>query len=183
MTWFFTADEHYGHERIIDYCDRPFTTVAEMNAWLINSHNMCVGPGDVTVHCGDFGFFRSWAEAQEVIQQLNGSHIFIKGSHDRWLPKNHPMMWRKTLLLPSSNERVLVTACHYAMRTWERAHYGSWQVYGHSHGNLPPHGKQWDVGVDNNGFEPVSLGDLEHIMARLDQLHGPEHDEPQENPN
>jgi hypothetical protein len=29
---------------------------------------------------------------------------------------------------------------------------------------LPPIGKQWDVGVDNNDFYPVSLPQLKEIM-------------------
>ena len=45
------------------------------------------------------------------------------------------------------------------------SHYGAWQIYGHSYGHLPPIGKQWDVGVDNNEFRPVSFDELKAIMA------------------
>jgi calcineurin-like phosphoesterase family protein len=50
-------------------------------------------------------------------------------------------------------------------------HYGhtsiinSWQLYGHSHGKLPPIGKQWDIGVDNNNFYPVSFNKICEIMV------------------
>lgn len=160
MMWWFTADEHYNHARIIEYCKRPFASVEAMNEWLINSHNMCVGPGDITVHVGDFGFFRRASEAQQVIRRLNGSHILLKGSHDGWMPSSAKHMWRKTI------DGILITACHYALRTWEGAHRGAWDLYGHSHGTLPPCGKQWDVGVDNNDFRPVSLEELKNIMDR-----------------
>jgi calcineurin-like phosphoesterase family protein len=43
-----------------------------------------------------------------------------------------------------------VVLCHYAMRTWNKSHYNSWQLYGHSHGGLAPWGKQHDVGLDAN---------------------------------
>lgn len=175
--WWFTADEHYGHERVIALSRRPFISVSEMNERLISNHNAVVRSRDITVHVGDFGFFRKEAEAQQVIQRLNGSHIFVKGSHDRWLPKGHPMMWRKTL------DGILVTACHYALRTWEQAHKGSWSLYGHSHGTLPPMGKQWDVGVDCNDFRPVSLEELKNIMDRLPMLHAAGHDKPLERIN
>ena len=37
--FFFTADEHYGHTNIIKYCDRPFASVEEMDAEIIQRHN------------------------------------------------------------------------------------------------------------------------------------------------
>jgi calcineurin-like phosphoesterase family protein len=50
------------------------------------------------------------------------------------------------------------------MRTWARSHYNSWQLYGHSHGKLEPIGKQWDIGVDNNNYYPVSFDQITEIM-------------------
>jgi len=50
-----------------------------------------------------------------------------------------------------------VVLCHYAMRTWDRSHYGSYHLYGHSHGKLERHGWSMDVGVDCFDFYPVSL--------------------------
>ncbi len=169
MYWF-TADEHYNHVKIIDYCSRPFVNADVMNEVLILMHNERVGRNDVTVHIGDFGFFKKREEAEKIIRRLNGNHIFIKGSHDRWLPDNHRMMWRKHI------KGQFVVCCHYALRTWERACHGSWNLHGHSHGTLPPIGKQHDVGVDANGFAPVSLDHLKTIMMDRQVLHGPEHD-------
>lgn len=169
MFWF-TADEHYGHEKIIDYCKRPFVNVDVMNEVLVQMHNERVGTNDVTVHFGDFGWFKSAREALEWSKRLHGNHIFIKGSHDHWMPNTYKHMWRKEI-----NGQYIV-GCHYALRTWDRAHHGSWNLYGHSHGTLPPIGKQWDVGVDNNQFAPVSFDQLKVIMEAGAVLHGPEHD-------
>ena len=52
------------------------------------------------------------------------------------------------------------------MRVWNKSHYGSWELYGHSHGTLEPIGKQLDVGVDTNNFYPYSFED---IKKRLDR--------------
>lgn len=163
--YFFTADEHYDHEKIIQYCHRPFADVAVMNTVMIGNHNKVVGKNDITVHIGDFGWFKNKSQADEIIRELNGNHIFIRGSHDRWLPSNHRTMWRKHI------DGQFIVCCHYAMRTWERAHYGAWQLYGHSHGGLLPIGKQWDVGVDNNAFFPVSFERLKSVMALLPPTH------------
>jgi len=158
MSYFFTSDEHYGHAAIIKHCNRPFENVEEMNAEIIRRHNEIVGVNDITVHAGDFCWVRNIAGATEYIKKLKGNHIFIKGSHDKWLPASAKYMWRKMI------EGQLVVACHYAMRTWERACHGSWQVYGHSHGQLLPVGSQYDVGVDCNNFYPVSFDLLRTII-------------------
>jgi calcineurin-like phosphoesterase family protein len=154
--YFFTADEHYGHKNIIQYCNRPFESVKEMDEVLIANHNSIVNSGDVVVHAGDFTL-KNKEGASEYIRQLNGSHIFLKGSHDRW-ESNLRDIWEKTI------EGHHIVICHYAMRVWARSHYGSWHLYGHSHGKLAPIGKQWDIGVDNNDYYPVSMEKLKEIM-------------------
>ena len=63
-------------------------------------------------------------------------------------------------------EGIYIVCDHYAGRVWARSHYNSYQLYGHSHGHLPPEGKQWDVGVDNNNFFPVSFEQIKEIMAK-----------------
>ena len=166
----FVADEHYNHERIIEYCNRPFASVEEMNETLIANHNRVVTPQDTTVHIGDYGFFRTFGEADNVTRRLHGQHIFVKGSHDRWMSSRCQFMWRKTI------DGQFVVCCHYAMRTWERAHHGAWQLYGHSHGTLPPIGKQMDVGVDCNNFTPVAFDQIRVIMEDRPLLHDIEHD-------
>lgn len=157
--YFFTADEHYGHTNIIKHCNRPFKSVGEMDLELIKRFNKKVGTNDITIHAGDFCWCKSYKEAVEkYISKLNGNHIFVKGSHDRWLPKSAKYMWRKLI----GNQFIVV--CHYTLRTWERSHYGSWNLYGHSHGRLIPMENQYDVGVDCNNFYPISLIEIKQIL-------------------
>ena len=157
--YFFTADEHYGHAKVIQYCSRPFRDVSEMNHKIISNHNSVVTPQDITVHAGDFCWHKK-TNVEKIISELNGSHIFIKGSHDSWMPSSTKYMWRKMI------DKHFVVVCHYAMRTWERAHHGSWQLYGHSHNMLPPIGFQWDIGVDGHNFYPYSFDEIVEIMSR-----------------
>jgi len=158
--YYFTGDEHFGHQNIIKYCNRPFSSVQVMDAVIIANHNAVVSSGDVVVHVGDFTLKRG-GKAQECMARLNGQHIFLRGSHDYWLPEDAPQ------IIEIEIGGQLVVACHYAMRVWPKSHYNSWQVYGHSHGRLPPIGKQWDVGVDANGFRPLPFDELAAIMSGL----------------
>lgn len=161
--YYFTSDEHYGHKNILKFCNRPFSSVFDMDETLINNHNSIVCDDDTTIHVGDFTLCKNRRKVQLLIDRLNGNHIFIKGSHDYWLPKKHNIqIWEKTI------NDVYIVACHYAMRVWSRSHYGSWHVYGHSHGKLPSFGKSYDVGVDNNYYFPISFIKLTNIMNKLD---------------
>jgi calcineurin-like phosphoesterase family protein len=61
-------------------------------------------------------------------------------------------------------EDYSITLCHYSMRKWNKAHYGTWHLYGHSHGNLPPYGLSMDVGVDAHNFYPVEFSEIKNFM-------------------
>jgi len=156
---FFSADEHYGHSLIIKYCNRPFESVEEMDSELIRRFNEVVGKNDLTVHAGDFCWCKKEKEAHiKYISKLNGNHTFLKGSHDHWLPNSTKFMWRKLI------EQQFVVVCHYCMRTWERSHYGAWQLFGHSHGRMGPFKDQLDIGVDTFGFRPYSWEDVKRAI-------------------
>ena len=158
---FFTADQHYGHKRIIEYCDRPFESIEEMDEVLITNHNAVVREDDVVFNLGDFALMPKY-KVPEIIEQLNGKQIFLRGSHDKWMKggaRTYPYV------MELKHQGRFLVLCHYAMRTWAKSHFNTWQLYGHSHGKLAPIGKQWDIGVDNNHFYPVSFDELVEIMA------------------
>ena len=84
--FFFTADEHYGHENVIRYNNRPFKNADEMDNELIRRHNEVVSAGDLVIHVGDFTLKHNRRFVENAyIRRLNGNHIFLKGSHDYWL--------------------------------------------------------------------------------------------------
>lgn len=153
---FFTSDEHLGHSRIIEYCNRPFVDVDEMDNTIIERHNSLVGHEDTVYHLGDFTFKNS-TNADIYKSRLNGRHIFLKGNHDKDKTLPH--------IIELKIEEQPLVLCHYAMRVWNLSHYGSWNLHGHSHGMLVPYGLQLDVGVDNNKFYPVSFDTVKEIMA------------------
>lgn len=161
--YFFTADEHFGHSKILEYCNRPFLSVEEMDAEIIRRHNEVVGRKDIVVHAGDFAFCKNREEAAEkYIKKLNGKHIFLSGSHDRWMGSKRPPE-----IYTVQIEKQLIVCCHYAMRQWPRSHYGSWHLFGHSHGDLEPQGLSLDVGVDCHDFYPFSFLQLQKIFEGM----------------
>lgn len=160
---YFTADTHFGHDRIRDYCSRPFSSVGEMDNVIIGRWNETVKPKDILYHLGDF-CLGNQEMAFSYFRRLNGQIYVIPGGHDkRWVRPNLcytgpncivrvlPPLYTITL-----DEQVIVL-CHFAMRTWDRSHYGSIHCHGHSHGRLPPWPNSLDVGVDSWDFYPVSF--------------------------
>ena len=160
MDYFFTSDEHYNHNNIIVYCDRPFDDAHHMNDVLIAKHNEIVKETDVTVHLGDFSLHKK--DVSDLLSELNGRHIFVKGNHDYWTGSE---------ALPFIHEEKIndqkIVCCHYSMQAWNCQHHGSWHLFGHSHGTLKGMGKSIDVGVDTNDYYPYSFDQIADIMKTL----------------
>ncbi len=79
------ADLHFGHNNIIAYENRPFSSVEEMNEKLIENWNQTVSQKDIVFVLGDVGF-GSKEKLKSWVSQLNGRKSLIMGNHDRDKP-------------------------------------------------------------------------------------------------
>lgn len=156
-----TSDSHFGHANIIKYCNRPFSSVEEMDDLLILRWNMKVNRDDIVYHLGDFTLEKS---ADTYLDRLNGKILFIPGSHDYWLKKVDLHKYKGKLeILPVyksikvSGKRIVM--CHYPMASWEASAHGSIHLHGHSHGMMEHIPNRLDVGVDCNYYWPFLLDD------------------------
>ena len=71
MKLYVTSDTHFNHKNIIEYCDRPFKDIYEMNETIINNWNQVVKEEDIIYHLGDYGFGKK-ENLQEIFEELNG---------------------------------------------------------------------------------------------------------------
>ncbi len=166
---FFTADTHLGHANIIRYCNRPFGHVDEMDTAIVENWNAVVRPGDTVYHVGDFSF----GDAGPYLRRLQGQVVLVRGNHDhaRWLKfarfkAVHEILRVKGLHLA----KLPIVLNHFSMRVWDKSHYGSWMLFGHSHGKLPNFRNSVDVGMDPNGFRPLALEEVAELIARTQDL-------------
>lgn len=179
MTTFFTADHHFNHANIIQYTNRPFSSVDEMNTELVRRWNDKVSKKDMVYHLGDF-CLGGWEQAQGFLGELNGYIYFVLGGHDKnWAKPKNCLPGSKWDILPPLVVRkvdgVELVLCHYPLLSWEKSHYGSLHLHGHVHGTisrsgesgdvlLPPgasRGRRVDVGVDCWDFYPVTLKEIQ----------------------
>lgn len=166
---------HFGHANVLKHCNRPFSSIQEMDDMLIDNINACVKPKDILYHLGDFSWRKQTSvtflhggnddkktyHAQFYLDQINCKNIvLIAGNHDPHykngvVRKDFARLFKEchSLLRIKVNVRDVpqqIVLCHYAMRVWDRSHYRSISLYGHSHYSLPddPMLLSIDVGID-----------------------------------
>lgn len=96
------SDNHFNHQKIIEYCNRPFKTVEQMNEEMIKKWNSVVKEDDKIYHLGDFGF-GSKEQIANVISKLNGRIFLILGNHD-----NHTPQWYRDAGIKEVYDRPII---------------------------------------------------------------------------
>lgn len=148
-----------------------------MNEALIFNWNSVVNPQDIVFHLGDFSF-ASNGEWKKILERLNGKIHLIVGNHDE---HNYPgpqifrmfetVSYQKHLVIDKKH----VILNHYPFLcyagTYRKKKDIVIQLYGHVHSGPNNEGLdkerlkicfpyQYDVGVDNNNYTPISWEEL-----------------------
>lgn len=168
------SDLHIGHYNIIEYCNRPFVDVEEMNETIIENYNKVIKPDDVVYFLGDIHFYKDTDKFKTIFKRLKGQKHLIFGNHDKRYRKSLSELFLSSQdYLEVKLDKQLVVMSHYPFLTWNKGHHGSWMLHGHSHSTLDVVNKEsinngrfrWDVGVDGNNFTPVSFEQLKELFV------------------
>lgn len=154
MTNFFVADTHFGHSKILDFCQysRPCDTIEEHDERIIDNWNEDVKPNDTVYILGDV----SWhppEKTKEILSRLKGRKNIILGNHDRQFTQEGQFKYiiediRKYREIKIDNTDVILF--HYPILEWNKAHYGAVHLFGHVHGKqMSMVGRCLDVGIDS----------------------------------
>jgi len=167
---YFTADNHWYHSNILKYCNRPFDNVEQMNKTMIENWNSVVKPNDTVYHLGDFCWAKKVETVDALIKRLNGKIHLIIGNHDKKVVIKSDKFNSISERLEIKHSGMRIILDHYALRVWNASHYGSYQLFGHSHGGLKEYDNilQCDVGVDCWNFTPVSYEQIKEVMDKKD---------------
>ena len=180
-TWF-TSDTHFNHEKVIEYCRRPFGSVDEMNHEIIRRWNEVVQPGDLVYHLGDFAM-GDRTLIPHFLAQLNGEIALIRGNHDTKRSLEYFPKYRDHLYEPMEvgGRTITVEMTHQPYHARQQADL---VLCGHVHekwrfrrpgqtvpsDGVPDHQNRGaafrpgvpfaNVGVDVRDFRPVSLAEI-----------------------
>lgn len=165
------SDLHLDHTSIIDYCDRPFDTVEEMNQALIANWNGEIKPDDDVLFLGDLTVKSGIEPVYSYVEQLNGSWMFVVGNHDTVAPPNIPD--------PSICTHYQFTyrgIPFYAVHDPADAprNFNGWILHGHHHNNhlrefpfINPNERRVNVSVELVDYRPLHLDDLIPYLQRM----------------
>lgn len=192
MKIWFTSDQHYDHNNIIKYSNRPFATVGEMNEELIRRHNALVKADDIVYHLGDFSLNKQ--APVKYLSRLNGEHHLIMGNHDWCHPacgKSKVDFYRamysdagfqsiqESLMIDILDQEVLLHHMPYLDQEpgehgIKHAKYrpidkGLWLLHGHVHTAWKIKDRMINIGIDQWDYAPVSLQQIEAIIGGSDK--------------
>lgn len=179
----FTSDTHFGHERIIELCERPFDSVDEMNETILENFQV-IGAKDIVFHLGDVAM-GTLTDSLPLVARIPGHKILIPGNHDRVFVGNKPAyrdrfepvyreVFQDIIRLGRFAYADDITMSHFPFggdsheedRFVDQRPFdnGEWLLHGHVHDKWKINKKQINVGVDVWDFRPVELDQVLEIM-------------------
>ena len=185
----FTSDTHYNHANICSATTRwedpvtcrEFTSLEQMNSYLICNINEVVEQDDILFHLGDWSF-GGFEEIQKFRDSIFCKNIhLITGNHDHHIENNKEgcqslfssvnkylnleVKWNVGTHFAGEQRFALM---HFPIASWDNMARGAIHLHGHVH--LPADkrigkGKMMDVGVDGNNLYPIEMREVFRLMS------------------
>lgn len=180
MIHWFWSDPHFNHRNIIEFCDRPFKDLDEMNEYLIQQYNKYVKPNQTCLWGGDCFFQKSTKPPKQIMDRLNGKKLLILGNHDdkpeKMVEYGFDYVF-STVTLEILKTKVLIAHYPYAnddtrfdTRYLDRRpqrEKGQILIHGHTHSKLKKGKQSIHIGVDAWDYTPASMDEIMDIVKEL----------------
>lgn len=135
---FFIGDPHFGHYNILRYDNRPFASVAEMDAELIRRWNAVVADEDMVFILGDISWYDDEKTA-EILKQLKGRIVLVAGNHDHLGPLTKAELYQvhgSYLEIRDYETGKQLVLSHYPIHLYNGQRKGAIMLYAHVHNGL-----------------------------------------------
>lgn len=167
MSKYFIADLHFGDKKIIDYEDRPFKNIEDMQKKIIENWNKTVTEFDTVYVCGDVSNYENMSnkeliELNSLIHKLNGRKELILGNHDKGITY---LNWKYIGFRRVHENPIIINdffiLSHEPLYTNKNMPYAN--IFGHVHNNsiYKDFSKQhYCVSVERIDYTPIKLEDI-----------------------
>lgn len=160
----FTADQHFSHENMIDYANRPYNRVGQMNHDIIKRYRSVVGDNDTVYFLGDLSIVgpnHRW-HLQHLTDQLPGTKILLIGNHDKFDPFTYVDMGFQSVHTYLQVEEFHLTHDPAVCQCNTNVQW----LCGHIHTLFKKQKNVLNVGVDVWGFYPVTIDEARREFAQ-----------------
>ena len=163
---YFISDTHFGHESIIRLCNRPFNSVDDMNACMLDNWRKTVGSRDKVYILGDL--FYKCKDIGIILKSLTGIKYLILGNHDNtWFHGYERYFAEISLVKTTATSRGNAVLCHYPWVSWPNQNK-SYMIHGHIHNSvdgecysyLSGNKRILNASVEINGYKPCTIDEL-----------------------
>jgi calcineurin-like phosphoesterase family protein len=163
------SDTHFYHQNIIEYCNRPFKTAAEMNDYMVTMWNETVKDGDKVYHLGDVYMGHTNGEHERLLSSLKGQKRLVLGNHDNGKDQVLQRVFKKIevwRMFPEFGLLLTHVPVHpSALQKGNRTGQGKemlelTNVFGHIHANPAPEGPYRCVCVEQINYKPINIETL-----------------------
>ena len=180
---YFTSDTHFFHKQVINFDNRPFKDLEEMQETMIQLWNNTVSKNDIVYHLGDFAF-SSPAKWKPIVKRLNGSINLIRGNHDiqnvatlrRLVIDGEPLFNDVGDIEYLTLGGIPLILCHYGYEDYDGRYSsrspmdcGNWLLHGHTHRPSEPDKRMINVGCMNWNYTPVSWVEIAGIIRKQEE--------------
>jgi calcineurin-like phosphoesterase family protein len=159
---YFTADFHFEHAAIIEFCKRPFRSAPHMDSQLIKNYNEVVQPDDTVYIVGDFSIRRRGYKMAlwNIVDKLKGQKHLILGNHDYLEPFDYVDMGFVSVHTALKVDEFILAhdpsiACAIGGKTL---------LHGHVHDLFLQQENAINVGVDVWDFAPVGIDVIREMI-------------------
>ncbi len=179
MIWF-TSDTHFGHARVLEFSERPWDTIQQMNEAIVANINDRVAVDDELYILGDYSFKMTVQDAYQLRKKIRCRRVhLVPGNHDKdWSqPAVAGAFIVEPMIATLKVDGLKIILSHFPIADWPGMSHASWHLHGHIHSSGEAYNLynrrqgllRYDVGVDANGYAPVSLDEIKAWFAQVDE--------------
>lgn len=173
---FYTSDQHFGHRNFLNFLNeegrqiRPFSSVEEMDEYMVQQWNSVVQPNDTVVSLGDIAIRR---KSLQILERLNGRKILLRGNHDIFKTSDYLKYFDEIRSVEVKPGAKLIFS-HYPVHP-DSLKPGYVNVHGHIHEKVVmvdgiPDPRYFNISVERTDYTPIEWNDLFGVINTLRKI-------------